>query len=164
MQYTFRLSSWMIASAVLVLGFTASPALAADLPKACGLLTQAEAAAALGEPIEEVSPYDSEIVSHCGFDPGVDDGAFLTLDVSLNTSAGNWTRIRPSQDGGDDMMRVSTIAGLGDDAFLVSSGPAAGLHVLKGDLIIGLGIKVGTPGDISPALVDLGRTVVSRLP
>lgn len=159
-----RLSSWIVASAALVLGSTANPTLAADLPKACSLLSQDEAAVALGEPIEEVSPFDNDVVSHCGFDPGVDDGAFLTFDISHNDGPGAWTRIRPPEDGGDDLMRISTIAGLGDDAYLVSSGPAASLHVLKGDLIIGFGMKVGTPVDISPTLLNVARTVVSRLP
>jgi hypothetical protein len=36
--------------------------------------------------------------------------------------------------------------------------------VLKGDLIIGFGMKVSTPVDISPTLLEVARTVVSRLP
>jgi len=166
MKYMSRLSNWIIATAVLVLGSTANPTLAADLPKACSLLSQAEAAAALGEPIQEVSPYDSDAVSHCGFDPGVDDGAFLTLDISPNDGSGavTWSRIRPPADGGDDLTRISTIAGLGDDAYLVSSGPVGSLNVLKGNLIIGFGIKIGTPDDAAQRLPDLARTVVSRLP
>lgn len=153
---------------VLLLCLTATPAPAAP-PSACGLITQAEAAQALGIPLDPGKPTGPNPMGQtlCFFHavgPGM-HYAQLTLTLPPPKLRKNLPASRLFASAQDNTPGAKSISGLGDQAFWGGSGKkmGAGLHVLKGDYYFILDVSSGDGAKDLQAAAKLAKLVLGRL-
>jgi hypothetical protein len=131
----------------------------------CSLLTKEEAAAALGGNIEVALTADSRT---CGYNlvaPNTARYASIVV-VVVSPDSPDFQKFGASQDNRTDGRPVS---GVGDKAILFMSkvNPDKGakaMHVLKGNLYLGIGMSTSTTPVSEDVLKSLAVKAVSRLP
>ena len=148
-----------------------TPVKSASPVSTCDLVTQAEAAAALGFPVNPGKP--SEDGSSCTYNPvdtnSAGDFTFVTIQTE---EAADFTNAKGS---GPVLKSVITpVAGIGKDAFFMTIPNADGspsilgthLHLLKGSNAVDLTIfkKGASEGDIATLEKSMAALIVGRLP
>ncbi|MCF8048719.1 MAG: hypothetical protein K9L19_14315 [Desulfarculaceae bacterium] len=153
---------------VLLLCLAAAPALAAP-PVACGLITQSEAAQALGISLDPgkptgLNPMGQTLCFFHAAGPGM-HYVQLTLTLPPPKLRKNLPASRLFASAQDNTSGAKPISGLGDQAFWGGSGKkmGAGLHVLKADYYFIVDVSVGDAAKDLQAAVKLAKLVLGRL-
>ena len=134
----------------------------------CSLLTKEEAAAALNGNIEVSLTADPRTCGYSLVAPGSANTArYASIVVVVVTpDSPDFQKFGSSQDERTD---AKPIAGVGDKAVLFMSkvSPDKGakaMHVLRGNLYVGIGMSTSTPPVSEDVLKSLAVKAVSRLP
>lgn len=161
---------WLALLSVVVLALgSASPGSAQQLqlPRACDLITVAEAQAALGEPIGN---------TEADVDPALNQ-AINRSDCTYFASGPNQLDVMVVWSPSPERAHLAwppdvnpafahQTPGVGDDAYF-GTGPAgsgyADARVLKGNLILSFQIQAAAGRDADAALADIVNTVLGRL-
>lgn len=137
---------------------------AAARVQACELLTGEDAAAVLGEEVNQMSSMLSEAQggdpSHCGYNAGSDTTRLVSLEVRQADSAerarGRFESARSVLAGAEELQ------GLGDAAFWAGRGVDQ-VHVLRGDLHLIITSRPGPEHDAKAAARTLAEKALGRL-
>lgn len=148
----------------------AAPAALAAPPTACGLLTQAEAAEALGMPVSPGKPTGPNAIGQtiCFFS-GEGDKAVHYVQLSLTLPPprlrANMPASRIFASSREMTAGAREISDLGDKAFWGGSGlkMGAGLHVLRGNYCFTVDVASGDPEKNLAIAQKLARLVLQRL-
>ena len=129
----------------------------------CSLLTKEEAAAALNGNIEVALTADPRT---CGYSLVAPARYASIVVVVVTPDSPDFQKFGSSQDERTD---AKPISGVGDKAVLFMSkvSPDKGakaMHVLKGNLYLGIGMSTSTPPVSEDVLKSLAVKAVSRLP
>jgi len=129
-----------------------------DKPKACSLITGAEAATALGRPVGPPADQGTGASSSCAFTTTGGRPATVTVQVLQRAAtSGMFDRIVASQPGGDVATPVS---GVGDKAVLVTGA----LLFRKGSTVVTvLVVSQDGPDGHTAATVALGKKIAAKL-
>lgn len=131
----------------------------------CSLLTKEEAAAALNGYIEVALSADPRTCSYNLVAPNTARYASIVV-VVVTPDSPDFQKFGASQDARTD---AKPISGVGDKAvlFMSKTNPDKGakaMHVLKGNLYLGIGMSTSTPPVSEDVLKSLAVKAVSRLP
>jgi len=126
--------------------------------RACQLLTVDEIRKATGMDLEEPRPENSGAGDvNCTYGSGIQKN----FSISLHEKGGKPLFLRNRQ-AASKRRTVTSVASLGDDAYMASFGPLSQISVLRGDTTILLTIVGGGPA-AQTILPELARKALGRL-
>jgi hypothetical protein len=148
-------------STVSATGATTAAPLPAGAAVACTLVTEKDAAAALGKDPGPGSAFSSHGSTQCQY--GSYQTAFLLVNLTPSHGRAGYDLIRSNRKLGTQVS-VVTIAGVGDRAFEISEHNTAGIYFNKGDavVVVSVSMQTATSPPQGPALA-LAKIAASRL-
>jgi len=134
---------------------------AAPAEDACALLTPAQVGAALGAPVSAGSYVTPTLKKTCTWKSTTSDGGFVTLmlqDVG-RFEGGKQLGQTPSK-----TLSITSISGVGDDAYYLAVGDQVGLIVKKGNVAFKVAVYAHEPVESKEAKEKtLAQQAVARL-
>ncbi len=115
---------------------------AAPVADACALLTSAQVGAALGVPVGVGSHVAPTFKKTCTWNATTADGGFVTLMLQ---DAGGFEGGKQLGQMGAKSVSLTSISGVGDDAYYLAVGEQVGLVVKKGNAVFKVAVYARIP-------------------
>ncbi len=141
-------------------GSASAPAVAAGASTACALVTENDAATALGADPGPGSKFESHGSTQCQY------GDAQTIMVLVNLTPAHGKLAYDRMHGGptpDKRVTVADVAGVGDRAFAITGPHTAGIYFNSGDSLVLVSVMGRTATAPEPQAVAMAKTAAGRI-